>query len=147
MRVRDVMTFPVRTIGPDATVQELLALWREHPVGGFPVVEQDVVVGLVSESDLVYRDRPLKPPAILALFDALIPLDVPGHFREELRRTVGARVRDVMTSPAITVGPEAEISEAASLMIAKRVDQLPVVDATGKLVGILSRSDLVKTLR
>lgn len=147
MQVRDVMTFPVHTVAPETTVQDLLALWREHPVGGFPVVEDGRVLGMVSESDLVFRDRPLKPPAFLAIFDALIPLETPGHFREELRRTVGARVKDVMTRPALTIAPEADLAEAASLLVKKRVDQLPVVDDAGRLVGIISRSDLIRTLQ
>ncbi len=146
MRVGEIMTSPAIAIAKDARVQELLDLWKEHPVGGFPVVEGDRVVGVVSESDLMYRDRPIKPPAFVTILDAVIPMEIPGHFREEIRKTVGARVGAIMTAPAVTIRPEADISEAASLMVDKKVDRLPVVDAAGALVGIISRTDIVKTL-
>lgn len=146
MRVGDVMTSPAIAIAKEARVQELLQLWKEHPVSGFPVVEGDHVVGVVSEADLVYRDRPLKPPAFLTILDTVIPLEFPNHFKEEIQKTVGARVADIMTAPAVTIGPDADISAAAALMIDRKIDRLPVVDAAGKLVGVVSRTDIVKTL-
>lgn len=146
MRVGDVMTSPAIAIAKDAKVKDLLALWKEHPVSGFPVVDGNRVVGVVSESDLVYRDRPLKPPAFLVILDLVIPLETPQHLKEEIQKTVGARVSDIMCAPAVTIGPEADVSEAAALMIARKIDRLPVVDAAGTLVGIVSRTDIVKTL-
>lgn len=146
MRVGDVMTTPAIAIAREARVQELLALWKEHPVSGFPVVEGDRVVGVVSESDLVYRDRPLKPPVFVTILDAVIPLELPNHFKEEIQKTVGARVADIMTAPAVTIDPDADVSKAAALLIDRKINRLPVVDAAGKLVGIISRTDIVKTL-
>lgn len=146
MRVGEVMTSPAIAIAKEARVKELLALWKEHPVSGFPVVDGDRVVGMVTESDLVYRDRPLKPPAFMVILDAVIPLEIPNHLREEIQKTVGAKVADIMSSPAVTIGPEADVGEAASLMIDRKVHLLPVVDAAGKLVGVVSRTDIVRTL-
>jgi len=146
MRVGEVMTSPAIAIAKDARVKDLLDLWKEHPVSGFPVVEGDRVVGVVSESDLVYRDRPLKPPAFLAIFDTVIALETPKHLEEEIHKTVGARVGDIMSAPAVTIRPEADVAEAAALMIDRKVDRLPVVDAAEKLVGIVSRTDIVRTL-
>lgn len=146
MRVGEVMSSPAIAIAKEATVKELLALWKEHPVNGFPVLEGDHVVGVVSESDLVYRDRPLKPPAFLAIFDTVIALEIPKHLKEEIQKTVGARVGDIMSAPAVTIRPESDVGEAATLMLDRKVDRLPVVDAAGKLVGIVSRTDIVRTL-
>lgn len=146
MRVSEVMTSPAIAVSREARVEELLALWKEHPVSGFPVMDGERVVGMVSESDLVYRDRPLKPPAFLTILDAVIPLEVPNHLREEIKKTVGSKVGDLMSTPAITIGPEADVSEAASLLVDRKIDSLPVVDAAGKLVGIISRTDIVRTL-
>lgn len=146
MRVGEVMTSPAIAIAQEAKVRDLLALWKEHPVSGFPVMDGERVVGVVSESDLVYRDRPLKPPAFLTFLDAVIPLETPHHMREELQKTVGARVADLMSTPAVTIGPDADVSEAASLMIDRHINRLPVVDAAGNLIGIVSRTDIVRTL-
>ncbi|MOA55288.1 Magnesium transporter MgtE [compost metagenome] len=65
---------------------------------------------------------------------------------EEIKKTVGAHVRDVMTSPVVTISPDADIAEAASLMADRGYNRLPVVDAAGRLAGIISRADIVRTL-
>lgn len=146
MRVRDVMTTEVWTVTPSMTIQEVLELWEKRQVSGFPVVDGDRVVGIVTEGDLIFRDRPLKPPAYLFLLDGLIQLDNREHVIEEIKKTVGARVRDVMTSPVVTVSQDADISEAASLMADRGFNRLPVVDVSGRLAGIISRADIVRTL-
>jgi CBS domain-containing protein len=146
MRVRDVMTQEVWTVSPSMTIQEVLKLWESLHVSGFPVVDGDRVVGIVTEGDLIFRDRPLKPPAYLFLLDGLIQIDHRDHIIEEIKKTVGARVRDVMTSPVTTISPDADIAEAASVMADRGYNRLPVVDATGRLVGIISRADIVRTL-
>lgn len=146
MLIRDVMTSPAHAVSPETPIKDLLAIFKERQVSGFPVVQGDKVVGVVTESDLVYRDRPLKPPSFLAIFDMVIPLETPEHLREEIIKTVGSHVSDVMASPAITISPDADVSEAASLMVDRHINRLPVVDAAGKLVGIVSRGDLVASM-
>ncbi len=146
MLVRDVMTQEVWSVTPSMTIQEVLELWEKHHVSGFPVVDGDRVVGIVTEGDLIFRDRPLKPPAYLFLLDGLIQLDNREHVIEEIKKTVGARVRDVMTSPVVTISADADISEAAAIMADRGYNRLPVVDAAGRLAGIISRADIVRTL-
>ncbi|HEY9899780.1 MAG TPA: CBS domain-containing protein [Pantanalinema sp.] len=146
MQIRTIMTSPAHAVTPQTSIKDLLATFKDRQVSGFPVVEGDKVVGVVTESDLVYRDRPLKPPAFLALFDMVIPLETPEHLREEIIKTVGSHVGDVMTAPAVTISPDADVSEAASLMVERRINRLPVVDASGRLVGIVSRADLVASM-
>lgn len=146
MQVRDVMTSPAYSVTPQTSIKDLLAIFKERQVSGFPVVEGNLVVGVVTESDLVYRDRPLKPPPFLAIFDMVIPLETPEHLREEIIKTVGAHVSDVMNAPAVTISPDADISEAASLMVDRKINRLPVVDDAGKLLGIVSRTDLVAAM-
>lgn len=146
MQVRDVMTSPAHAVTPQTSIKDLLMAFKQHGFSGFPVVEGGAVVGVVTESDLVYRDRPLKPPPFLALFDMVIPLETPEHLREEIVKTVGSHVGDVMTSPAVSISPDADISEAASLMVDRRINRLPVVDGAGQLLGIVSRADLVASM-
>lgn len=146
MRVRDIMTTAVVTVTPETSVKDLLQLWHQHPFSGFPVVEGDRLVGVVTESDLVYRDRPLKAPAFFTLLDAVIPLESPQHLRDEINKTVGNHVRDLMSHPPITLGPEASVAEAAAKMTEQRINRLPIVDETGKLLGLLSRTDIIRTL-
>lgn len=146
MRVEDIMTRTVVSVAPDMGIKDLLVFWKAHAYSGFPVVESGRVVGVVSETDLVYRDRPLKAPAFIAVLDIVIALESPQHLQEELRKTIGSQVRDVMTSPALTIEPAAEVGAAAEIMTRNRVDRLPVVDKDGQLLGIVSRSDLLRSM-
>ena len=146
MRVEDIMTRTVVAVAPEMTIKDLLEFWKSHSYSGFPVVEEGQVVGVVSETDLVYRDRPFHAPAFVTILDMVIPLESQKHLHDELRKTMGAQVRDVMTAPATTIGPDEEVGKAADLMTKNRLHRLPVVDHQGKLVGIISSSDLLRTM-
>jgi CBS domain-containing protein len=126
--VRDVMTTPVVTVRPDTSCRELAAMFREHRVSGLPVTADDgTVVGVVSESDLV-------------------ALAAGRHHRGH--RAVGqATASDLMTHPAVTIGPDDLVRTAARVMQSHRVQRLPVVGRDGRLEGIVSRSDVLSVFR
>jgi CBS domain-containing protein len=136
-KVGDVMTTMVVAASPDTPYKQLVQLLAERRVSAVPVVDRSGhVVGVVSEADLlVKREYPH------GLSEALWP--------ETRRRRVvrakasGAVAADLMTSPAITISRESTVVEAARLLHAKGVKRLPVEDALGRLVGIVSRSDLL----
>lgn len=138
MKVEEVMTRDVRTVTPSTPLKDVAALLAEHRISGIPVVEDGRVVGVVSEADILVKERAEKPgrPGLLGLL-----LDDTADVEAKLQaRTAG----DAMTSPAITIGPGRSITEAAAKMIDKGVNRLPVVDDEGKLVGIVTRADLVR---
>jgi CBS domain-containing protein len=123
--VRDVMTSGVVAVRPDTPYRELAAMFRERRVSGFPVTAEDgAVIGVVSESDL------------LALADG-------RQHRADGQATAG----DLMTRPAVTIGPDDLVRTAARLMQSHRVQRLPVVDRDGRLDGIVSRSDVLSVFR
>ncbi len=149
--VAEIMTAEVVTTVPDARVEDAARLLREHHISGIPVVGRDGhVLGVLTETDLV-RDLHLaagidSPRGLLDLLLESAPakgeslLDV---CRNRLRR---ARVRELMTQPAVTVEKTATVQEAARLLRVSGTNRLPVVDANDRLVGIVTRSDLVAAL-
>jgi CBS domain-containing protein len=146
MRVADLMARDVTTVPPDATVHEILRIWDQRHFGAFPVVEGGKLIGIVTEGDLLYKEGPIRPPVVLALFDALIPLGGGRRLDEDVRKHAAYRAKDLMSAPVITVGPDMDAAQAARLMVDRRIKHLPVIDAGGQLAGILSRRDLLAHL-
>ncbi len=149
--VARIMTQAVMTTGPDAHLDEAARLLREFHISGLPVVDaSEHVVGVISEKDLV-RDLHHaagvdSPRGLLDLLLESAPSkgeSVLEVCRNRLRNT---RVRDVMTHPAVSVGPEASLIEAARVMKKNGVSRLPVVDAQKHLVGIVAKCDIVDDL-
>jgi CBS domain-containing protein len=146
MKVREVMTVDVLTAGPETTVNRVAQLMTGRAVSGIPVVDgARHVVGMVTELDLIVRNTRLDPPAFFPILDGRIPLETPGHYRKRLQHMLGTRAAEVMTETVVTIGPDAEIEELASLMMERRVNPVPVVE-NGLLVGIVSRADLIQMM-
>jgi CBS-domain-containing membrane protein len=137
-RVRDVMTPEVVTVGGQASFKEIAATMAEHRVNALPVLDADGrVAGIVSEADLLLKEELAEAPGGGHLFQ--------GH-RQRVQRAkaAGATAAELMTAPAITVGPDATVTEAARLLHRHGIKRLPVVDLAGPLLGIVSRADLLK---
>jgi len=134
-RVRDVMTTKVATAGRNMPYKQAAKLMTDQRVTAMPVVsESGRVIGMVSEADLLHKVEP-RPRGGTGLSARA------RHDRAKARaRTAG----ELMTSPAITIHPDASLSAAARLMNAHHIRRLPVVNATGDLIGIVGRSDLMK---
>jgi CBS domain-containing protein len=142
MKVRDIMTVEVVVAHPDTSVNLVARLMAGRDISGVPVVEDGRVVGIVTELDLIVRNTRLEPPAFFALLDARIPLETPGHYRERMRHMLGTLARHVMTEKVVSIGPDEELESLAAIMVKRRVNPLPVIEE-GRLVGIVSRSDIV----
>ena len=136
-RVSDVMTTTVVTVDRITPYQEIDRLLTKHRISGMPVLKMGrEVVGVVSETDLLAAEDETRRQARMA--------DSMGrrwHLRKQphVRLTANA----LMTSPAITIGPEATIPGAARLMNTHHISRLPVIDEKGKLIGIIGRRDLL----
>ena len=122
------MTTGVVTVRPDTSYRELAVMFREHRVSGFPVTAADgTVIGVVSESDLL---------ALAA-----------GRHHRGHRADGQATAGDLMTCPAMTIGPDDLVQTAARVMHSRRLQRLPVVDRDRRLEGIVSRSDVLSVFR
>jgi CBS-domain-containing membrane protein len=136
-RVGDVMTAPAVSVRPDTGYRRIADLLVAHAISAVPVVDGDgKVLGVVSEADLLPKlNYPDRVPAH--------PL-VSRRRRETNRRALGDTAGKLMTSPAETIQATASLATAARRMEAARVRRLPVLDESGRLVGIVSRRDLVR---
>ena len=136
MRVADVMTTGVVTVPPETPLKEVAALLHRCGISGAPVVDDaGRVLGVVSEADILAQERGPRPRPRLAR--------VRG--RDDAERKSGARTAgEAMTSPAIAIAPWRRVDAAAATMLDRGVNRLPVLDSHGRLVGIVTRADLVR---
>jgi CBS-domain-containing membrane protein len=137
--VKDVMTTTrVAWVKKDASFRDMAAALREFRVSGFPVVDDDgKVIGVVSEADLLAKEALDSEPQWM-------PGMIAGRLRrKEHEKARGTTASDVMTSPPVTVTPDDTIERTARLMCTRKVRRVPVVDPDGRLIGIVSRSDLL----
>jgi CBS domain-containing protein len=133
--VNDVMTTTVVAVKRGASYKEMAALLRKYRVSAFPVLDDDQrVIGIVSEADLLVKEalNADRGGAITAMVH-----------HKELQKADGVTADDLMTSNVVTVKPDDTVEQAARLMYHLQVKRLPVVDAGGYLVGIVSRADLL----
>ena len=134
---------------PEDDVESLLRLMREHELPGVPVVDHsDRVIGIVTEADLVLRDEAgdLRLPHHIDLMGGVIFLESTKHYEEKLRRAFAATVSDMMTRNPTTVGPDDSAGHAAALISKRGHNRLPVVDHDGKLLGVVTRVDVLAAL-
>ena len=136
--VSDVMTSRVHVANPLAPFKLLVRLIEENRVSAIPIVDQQgIPVGIVSESDLLLKERRVE----LETSHDLLHVHKRRQDRAKARGTVAS---DLMTSPAITVRSDTSLSEAARLMSERNVRRLVVIDERGRIAGIVSRSDLLQ---
>ena len=138
MKVADIMSTDVVTVSPTTSLKNVARLLVEHRISGVPVVDDDgVVLGVVSEGDVLFKERgALAPRRVLSWL-----LDGNG---EDARTKLDARTAaEAMTSPAQTIESWPLVSSAAARMLDQHVNRLPVVH-NERLVGIVTRADLVR---
>lgn len=142
----DIMSTKVITVGPDTGIRELAEILTLNKISGAPVVNEDgQIVGVVSQSDLVARNKKLHIPTAITLFDWVIYLEGTERLQAEISKIAGTAVADIMARKVITVQPETPLEEVATIMTEKNVHTLPVVK-DGRLVGVIGRLDIVKSL-
>jgi CBS domain-containing protein len=147
-QVKDFMTANPVTITPMDSVETVLNCLEEQHISGLPVVDEaGKIVGIVSEADLLFKERPIRLPLYLVFLGSVIYLEPLDHFVQQLKKSLGILVQDVMTPHPMTIKADAPISQAADLMLDKRINRLPVVNETGKLIGIITRNDLLRALQ
>lgn len=143
MRVQDVMTRTVISVRPDTPLREVAQVLDEHRISGVAVTDEaGTLLGVVSEADFLVEAQggpaAARRSPIARLFGRSGDTGTPGE------RHYASTASQLMTSPVITIGPDALIPDAAALMTRERINRLPVVE-DGKLVGIITRADLVRT--
>lgn len=144
--VSEIMTREVVTVGPQDDVKDVATLMADRKIGGVPVLDGKKIVGLVTEDDLIMKDVKIHFPTFIHLLSGFIYLESVKRFDEQFKKMVAAKASDVMTTDVVTISINATVSDAATIMVDKKLDRLPVVDDEGELVGMVTKADIVKAI-
>lgn len=137
--VESIMTKDVAAVHRDTPIRDVVELMRKRTLRAVPVVDDGIVVGIITNSDLVKR-------AQLGVRLTLLPGLPPGEQAKRMEEMPRRVAEEVMTAPPVVVAVNAPLSEAAETMVQRKLKRLPVVDERGALVGIVSRLDLLRTV-
>ena len=145
LKAKDIMTRDVITVKPEATVEELARLLIEHKISGVPVVGgAGNIAGIVTENDLIRKNKRFHIPTIIRLFDAYILLGS-GKAEEEIRKMAATSVGDICTKEVVTIEEETSLEDIATIMAEKHIHLLPVL-RDSRVVGIVGKADMVRAM-
>jgi CBS domain-containing protein len=147
--VADIMERDPITVGRDDDVESVIRVLREHELPGVPVVDgSGRLVGIITENDLILRDEEadLHLPHHLDIMGGVIYLESMKHFEERIKKAFASNAEDMMTSDPTTVTPDAPVEDAAKLIAEHKHNRLPVVDDDGRLVGVVTRLDVLDAI-
>ncbi|MTI68170.1 MAG: CBS domain-containing protein [Firmicutes bacterium] len=147
MKAKDIMTSNVITVKADDTIENVTNLLLEHNISGVPVVDDEKkVIGIVSETDLIYKDKNINIPAYFPFLGGYILLESMKKFEKQLKKMAGYKVEDIMSEKVITINENKEIREVVNTMLNNNINRIPVVNDDEKVVGIIARSDVLRNI-
>lgn len=145
MKARDIMNKEVITVNPEDNVEQLVKLLLENKISGVPVVdEQGKVIGIVSEADLIYPEKSVHLPAFIPVLDGIIFLESFKKLEKEIKKMTAYKVKDVMIKDVVTVDEDANLEDIVNILLNKKINRVPVVNSNNKLIGIITRSNILK---
>lgn len=145
--VADVMSHDPIVVKPETPIKEAIKILAERRISGLPVVDNaGKLVGVISETDLLWQETGVEPPVYIMFLDSVIYLENPARHDKELHKALGQTVEEVMSADPVTVSPDQPLRKAAKLMQEKSIRRLAVTDETGKVIGILTPGDIVRAM-
>jgi CBS domain-containing protein len=146
LQARDIMTREVLTVSPETSISDLSKILENRRIGGLPVVDKDgLLVGIITQTDLVERARHLELPPAINILDFHFYLQIPSHLIHRVEKMLGTTVGDCMTPNPVTVAPDTPVSRIAALMAKQKMFTIPVLEG-GKIVGVVGKMDLVRAM-
>lgn len=146
LTAKDIMTRDVVTVTPDTSIEELASLLVKNEISGVPVLDEaGELVCIVTENDLISRNKRLHIPTVVSFLDAAIYLESSRRFEEEVKRMAATRVGDICSRKVVSITPETTVVDIATIMDEKKVHLLPVV-ANNKVIGIVGKRDVLKAV-
>lgn len=147
MKSKDIMTREVVTIKEDDTVEVAARLINEKGISGLPVVDDNnKLLGIITEGDLIRRVSKISGPSSIEILGGIFPLERKKDYIDKINRYMGHLVKDMMTKDVITISEDVEIEDIATLMVREKIKRIPVVDDEKRLIGIISRRDIMKNI-
>ena len=144
--VERIMRRDVPEIGPNDSVAVVAKTLVDHRLAGVPVVDNGEVIGIITESDIIQREADIDAPTPVPFLDAIFVADAGPLYENEVRRALAIDARMLMSSPVTNIRRSATLTEVATVMIDRHLKVLPVLDEEDRLVGVVSRADLVRVI-
>lgn len=142
----DIMETNIICVTPETEIPKAVEILLNHHFNGVPVVDlNEVLVGILCQSDLIYQQKELPIPPIFTILDSIVPLSSSKKIEDEFRKIAASTVEQAMVRDVVTVAPETPIAHVASLMVEKHLHTIPVVKEK-KLKGIIGKEDILRTL-
>lgn len=146
MLAKDVMTREVISAGPNDRIEDVVKILIDNKISGLPVVDgEGRLLGVMTEKDLIIKAAELKVPFYITLFDSIIYLQNTIRFNEQLKKYTATLVKEAMSKKVVAVEEDTPVSKIVELMQGEEINRVPVV-RHGKLVGIITRNDILKAL-
>jgi CBS domain-containing protein len=145
--VAEVMSRDPITVNPQTPIREAMKTLAERRISGLLVVnDAGKLVGIISETDLLWQQTGIEPPVYIVFLDSVIYLENPARYDQELHKALGQTVGEVMTREPVIVKPDQPLRKAAKLMQDKSLRRLAVTDNQGKVIGVLTAGDIVRAM-
>jgi CBS-domain-containing membrane protein len=146
LKAKDIMTKDVVTVSPEMEIGQAAKLLLEKHYNGLPVLDQKGrLVGIICQSDLVFQQKKIPIPSVFTILDSVITLSSQNRIEKEVEKMAAITVAQAMTTDPVYVDPETALEEVATIMVRDTLHTLPVVEK-GKLVGIIGKEDVLRTL-
>ena len=146
IKAKDIMETRVISVTPETEVPKAVKILLNNHINGIPVVNSaEELVGILCQSDLIFQQKKIPIPPILAIFDSIIPLSSSQKLEDSFKKMSATTVEQAMVKNPVAVQADTPVSEIANLMVEKHFHTIPVVEGK-KLLGIIGKEDILKTL-
>lgn len=140
---KDIMTKKVVAIDKDSTVGDLAKLLIKNKISGVPVVdEKNIIVGMITEADIILKESSLPLP----LSFSFSFMDKYETYMKDTKEYLKTKVEDIMTGEVKTVREDTPLARVVNIMINNKINRVPVVDKNNKLVGIITRANIIESI-
>lgn len=144
---RELMTTPFVAVQADDPVEKVGSVLLESGHHSLPVLDKDGrLVGMIGERDLIDAHRRVHLPTLVTILDALIPLGGMHEYEEELRKVTAVSAAQLASTQVITAAPDEDADAVAEKLLRKDIHAVPVVDGEKRVIGIITRSDVLRNL-
>lgn len=144
---KDIMTSDVIVAKQSDSVSSVAKLLIKEKIGGLPVVNEEYkVVGIISETDILKKEKYVEAPRVVNFLQGLIFLDDVKNIEEDMKKIAAYKVEDLMSKDIIKVHEDDKFDDIANIMIKKSINRVPVVDSNNTLKGIICRYDIIRAM-
>lgn len=146
-KAKDIMTTDVKVARETDTIQDIANVLITEKIGGVPVVDEDnKVLGIISETDIIKKEKYVNPPEYITFLQGLIYLNDFKKMEHDIKDISATKVKDLMSKDVIKVYENDTFDDIANIMIKQSVNRVPVVDSNDKIKGIICRYDIIKSM-